>query len=177
MENKALEAALNALDEALRRPMTGHDGESPLITYLGQVIEQHSLLRAVHLDVTYSPEYQGIMNSTMLEITKDRFLDDQEKQSSLLKGLVGYVWSVNEVAGQLHQHFLVLIKGPLRLCIAEGTDLPRYFAETIVLGTAQCEIVKWEDADDGDADTLLMQGKASLNYLRLIQRVQEMTTR
>ena len=69
MENKAFEAAINALDETIQMPMADRKGQSPGIAYLDKLMKPHFALQVVHLDVTYLPGYQHLMNSTMLELT------------------------------------------------------------------------------------------------------------
>jgi hypothetical protein len=34
-------------------------------------MKQHFALQVVHLDITYLPDYQHLMNSTMLELTEE----------------------------------------------------------------------------------------------------------
>jgi hypothetical protein len=45
----------------------------------------------------------------------------------------------------------------------------------IVLGTARCEVVRWADVDEDGKDALLIQYRESLNCVRLMQRVQDLT--
>lgn len=126
-------------------------------TYIDELFDQYYEFDVLHLEATYLPKYADLMNTTMLEITKERFLDSPEKAGGLLDGMIGYVWCANrhmqlgndQAVSSLTQHFILLFKpseGDERVC---AECLADYLAE-ICKGTATCRFVDLRSPDHDD---------------------------
>lgn len=89
----------------------------------------------LYLTLSYRPEYKNYLSLEDIQRDRDHLLNNR-RSNTLLQGIKGYVWKIEEggAGGGLHMHLLIFYSGECHADVYYAREIGEYWTNVITQG-------------------------------------------